>query len=272
MFRFQRMFIFFVAFIHLMFLGGLGLASASEDSGNNEWKFEVATYLFASGITGDAKIREANVDVDVSFGDILDNLDLGAMGAFHGQKGRWSFLIDGSYMKLSNDDAHVERGLLSADLDVEFEQAVLSGYVGYRFIDGMTTDLIERVNVDFITGLRYNNLSGELGIDATLIGIPLSAKRDRTADWVDPIIGLKTQAYFSDNLRLMIWGDYGGFGAGADSTWQTIGILGYTFQNNIDLFAGYRAFGFDYEEGSGSSRVAFDLIYKGPLLGVGYQF
>ena len=271
MFKFQRVFIFFAALLHLLFLADLGLAAASGDSDKNEWKFEAAAYLFATGITGDALIRDVNVDVDVGFDDIIDNLDIGGMGAFAGQKGPWSFLIDGAYLKIS-DDALVERNLLSAKFDVEFEQTILGGYAGYRFIDGITSDLVERASVDFLAGFRYNNLTGELEGDITLVGLSASATRDRTEDWVDPVIGLRTKAYFSDNLRLMIWGDYGGFGAGADSTWQTMGILGYTFQNGVDLFAGYRAFAFDYEGGSGSSLVVFDLVYHGPILGIGYQF
>ena len=271
MFKFQRAFIFFVALVHLLFLGNLGLASASENPNDNEWKFQVSAYLFGSGITGDAHFLGADIDVDVGFDDILDNLDFGAMGFFQAQKGPWSFLIDGAYTKIS-DGMRVDRALLSATVDVEFEQTIIGGYVGYRFLERITNDLIKRINVDFLAGVRYNNLSGKLGIGATLIGIPLSAQRNQTVDWVDPVVGLRTQLYFSDNVRLMVWGDYGGFGAGADSTWQTMGILGYTFQNGIDLFAGYRAYAFDYEEGSGASRAAFDLLYQGPVLGIGYQF
>ena len=271
MFKFQRVFIFFAALIQLLFLAGLGLASASEDSDNNEWKFEAAAYLFASGITGDAHIRGVDIEPDVGFDDVWDALDFGAMGAFGGEKGKWSFLIDGAYLKLS-DGASVQGNLLSAKLDAELEQTIIAGYAGYRFVDGMTTDHLERVNVDFIAGLRYNNISAELEGDFTLIGLPASARVDRTEEWVDPVIGLRMQAFFSDDLRLMIWGDYGGFGAGADSTWQAMGIFGYTFQNGMDLFAGYRALAFDYEDGSGSSRIVMDLVYQGPVVGFGYQF
>ncbi len=243
----------------------------SKDIDKN-WEFEIFGYGLAAAITGDVGFRRANAEVDVHFSDILENLDFGFMGVAQARKGQWSYILDGIYMNLSDDNAFTRRNLLTANVDVEIQQSILAGYVGYRFYEGTGNSIFIKPTIDFLVGARYNHLSVELGGQASLLGLTSASQRKESVDWVDPVIGLRGIAFLNDKTRLMIWGDYGGFGAGADSTWQTMGILGYTFQNGIDLFAGYRAYGFDYEDGSGASRIVFDLIYHGPMLGMGYKF
>jgi len=239
---------------------------------DKDWEFEIAAYGFAAGITGDVGFRQANSEVDVDASDILENLDFSFMGMAQARKGQWSYILDGTYMKISADKSFARRNLLAGSVDVEIEQSVIAGFVGYRFYEGKGNSVLIKSSWDFLVGARYNNLSAELGVQASLLGFPLSAQRKQSADWVDPVIGLRGNAFLNDKTRVILWGDYGGFGAGSDQTWQTFGGLGYTFSNGIDVFGGYRAYAFDYEDGTGASRVALDLLYHGPMLGAGYKF
>jgi hypothetical protein len=239
---------------------------------DKDWEFEIAAYGFGFGITGDVGFSQANTEVDVDFSDILENLDFGFMGFGQARKGHWSYILDGATLKVSADKSSSRRNLLTASVDVEFKQSLIGGYVGYRFYEGKGNSVLKKPTLDFLVGARYNKLSAELDAQASLLGLTLARQREKSVDWVDPVIGLRGIAFLNDKTRVTLWGDYGGFGAGSDQTWQTIGGLGYTFLNGIDVFGGYRAYAFDYEEGTGASRVAFDLIYHGPMLGMGYKF
>ena len=57
-------------------------------------------YLLGVGIEGTTGIGPVETEIDLSFGDILDHLELSAMGLFRARKGRWAFLGDAVFMGL----------------------------------------------------------------------------------------------------------------------------------------------------------------------------
>ena len=238
----------------------------------NSWQFEATAYLHASKITGDAGVRTVDAEIDVSFSDILENLDFGAMGYLAGRNEKWSFVVDALYMKLSDENSFAASTVIpaSASLEVVLEQTMVEGFVGRRILTGRIDNTPYRVDV--MGGFRYNRISGELDATASILGLTTSASRSRTIDWVDPIIGLRGEIWPTGKLKLFSWFDYGGFGVGADSTWQALIGGSYYFENGLSLILGYRAFAFDYEEGSGTNRIKLDLTYSGPMIGLGYRF
>ncbi len=246
------------------------------NTGRDDWQFDASAYLFASAITGDVGVGPVTTDVDVSFGDILENLEGGIMGYGQARRGPWSLILDAAYLRVTADNELASAGgPLSVNLDVDLKQTILAGYGGYRVYDrpwsANARDGIG-VAVDLLGGARYNRVVTELDARAAILGLTTSAQRDRTVDWVDPVVGVRAVIVPARQWRVTLWGDYGGFDVGADSTWQLIGLVGYTFDNGVDLFGGYRAYAFDYSEGSGSSRLDLDLTYAGPLVGVGFRF
>jgi hypothetical protein len=58
---------------------------------SDEWKFKLAPYLVFPWMDGNAAVRGREVDVNVGAGDILSNLQFGAMGYFEARKGAWGF-------------------------------------------------------------------------------------------------------------------------------------------------------------------------------------
>ena len=61
----------------------------------NDWKFQLTLYGWATALNGDVGIRNLPpVDVDVSFADILDNLDGAIMGSLFASNGRFVVLTD----------------------------------------------------------------------------------------------------------------------------------------------------------------------------------
>jgi hypothetical protein len=85
-------------------------------------------YLRALSIDGDQTIKGVDVDLDVGFSDIFDNLN-GAL-TFHLEglpMQRWGFLSDLNYIVLEMDDGPV-------DIDFTETQLELAGF--YRFTRG----------------------------------------------------------------------------------------------------------------------------------------
>ncbi len=246
------------------------------DDSDDGWKFSASAYLFMSSIEGDAGLGPVTADVDVSFGDILERLEGGIMGFGTANYGNWTLIGDLAYLSISDEKALATAGgALSVNLDVALKQTIAAGYVAYQVHERSWSSFPDNdkgVTVDVLGGARYNRVVTELGVNAALLGFATSAQRDRTADWVDPVVGVRATIVPEPNWRIMLWGDYGGFDVGAKSTWQLIGLAGYTFDNGIDLVGGYRVYSFDYVEGSGACRLALDLTYSGPFAGIGIQF
>ena len=76
---------------------------------------ELTPYIFGAGLNGTTGIStglgNVTTDVDMSFSDVLDNLDSGFMMMFEARKDLWSFGIDGVYFKIKNEVAKSWAGL-----------------------------------------------------------------------------------------------------------------------------------------------------------------
>ena len=101
------------------------------------------------------------------------------------------------------------------------------------------------------------------------------ASREQTQDWIDPIIGAEVLIDLTNRWCVTLHGDIGGFGTSADLTWSAVGDIGYRFHlNNVQcvVFAGYKALGEDYTEGSGDREFAWDTVSHGPMFGARFTF
>lgn len=266
-----------LSFVSAALVFGHAADATADDASANAfpagWQYEATLYGYATGIDGDAGVRSVDADVDVGFDDILENLDFGAMGFIGGRNDTWSFIIDAAYLKVSAEQSSARSILnatLTTNLNVELEQSIVEGFVGRRIAGHKDADMPWRV--DAVGGLRYNSITTELGAEASLLGLATSQQRSRDVDWVDPVIGLRAEVWTSDRFRILGWADYGGFGVGADSTWQLAAGINYFAWDRVSLYALYRGFGFDYSEGTGNDRIALDLTYTGPMVGIGYRF
>jgi hypothetical protein len=124
------------------------LPVAAEDTST-----DLGIYLFATAIEGEAQIRNVSSDVDVGFDDIVDNFDLGYMGYIEHRRDKWSFIGDLAYLKLAADDSTASDKILQVELDVEFEQTVIEGFVGYRILEREYDTA--GLGLDLLIGARY---------------------------------------------------------------------------------------------------------------------
>ncbi len=79
-------------------------AQASEES--DQWQFEITPYLFAISLDGTTGVAGVTADVDVSFDDLLDNIDSAFMFVFEARKGPWGLGFDGMYSKLEDEKSN----------------------------------------------------------------------------------------------------------------------------------------------------------------------
>lgn len=236
------------------------------------WRVEVNTWMWLMGIEGDIGVRGLKSNVSASFGDVLDASD--SLFAFSGRlelgKGRWGGFFEGVYANIGVDDTSGPLGF--ASIDVEFELTLLDFGVMYRLGDwvaeGASTESRRRTTLDLYAGGRYTDI--DLKLD------PANADtRAGSRDWIDPIVGAKLVHPFAESWHLRVNGDIGGFGVGSDFTWPASGVVGYDFTvfgMPANVYAGYRAIGQDYTDGSGSDKFTWDVILHGPVLGFALRF
>jgi hypothetical protein len=119
--------------LHTAVLAALALASAMPARAEG-WKHEFAPYLWGSSMSGTAGIRDVTADVDMSFGDILDNLEFGFMGMYRATRDRYVFNFAAIYMGLGSTERG-PGGALKADIDMD--QTALEADAGYEVTDGL---------------------------------------------------------------------------------------------------------------------------------------
>jgi hypothetical protein len=234
---------------------------------------DLGIYLFATGIEGEVQTRNVTADVDVGFDDILDNLDLGFMGYIEHRRGKWSFIGDVAYLKVSDDESTAFDGRslsVEVELDAEFAQTVFEGFVGYRIFEREyeAADL----GVDLLVGARYTELEIDLSAEATLLGpIPSQSRENDKAkeeDWTDTVLALRLQYGGRKGWGSSFWLDVGD---GSDSSSEQFMALASYRGDSWQFFGGYRYLNLEYEAGSDTSKFGVDLDYTGPMFAAVYR-
>lgn len=219
------------------------------------WTHELAPYLWGSGMNGSAGVGPLDADVDMSFGDILSNLDMGFMGAYRGTHDKLEITLDSIYMSLGATEKG-PHGLVKANATMD--QGALEADAGYRFSDRFTV----------YGGLRYNDIQSDVKVTGPLG----TQKASLSENWVDPVIGAHYTLPINEKWSTTLKGDVGGFGVGSEFAWQ--GMLSVRWQANptVGVLAAYRYMDMDYENGKGSNYFKYDMAISGPALGVVFTF
>ena len=235
---------------------GIALGTVAGLANAAEWKHEVAPYLWGSAMEGTAGIGGLTADASLSFSDILDNLELGFMGAYRASRDRYSISLDAIYMGLGVTERG-RGGLLKADIDLD--QIGLEADFGYALNDRFTV----------LAGLRYVDLDVALDVSGPLGNLQSA---DEQQSWVDPVIGAQYVWPLAEQWSLNLRGDVGGFGVGSDFAWQAMAVLRWQFSPRTGAVLAYRYLDMDYEDGRGDDYFKYDMATSGPALGVVFTF
>lgn len=225
--------------------------TTTTDSG---WRISTSMYIWTTRLDGDMTVKGTTAPVDVKFTDIFDNLDFSFMGLVEVGKGRWSFMTDLFYAKLSPSNTTPV-----ARFDTEMEQFIGNFAVFYRLVETETTRL------DCYGGVRYNWIESDLNVQPT-IGPALATSADES--WADPILGVRFHHDLTDRFFVRAVADVGGFDVSSKLTWQAMAAIGYRISENASAAIGYRALGIDYTDGG----FNYDVTSHGLLLGLEYRF
>lgn len=226
-----------------------------EQPTEERWEFAFAPYLWAAGLDGSTRqFGLPSVDIDLSFKDILEHLDMAVMAVTEARYGRFGVFGDIVYTDLSAR-GRGPLGLFSANLENQLFMG--TAMAEYRVIeDG-------RSSVDVMAGIRVWSVDTVIRTNPVL-GSPYSDG----ATWVDPMIGVKGRWQGNSPWYLTGWGMVGGFGVSSDIDWDVMAGAGYEIRDWVSVVAGYRAAGVDYQDGP----FVWDTVMHGPIFGTVFRF
>jgi hypothetical protein len=252
--------------------------AAEEKPAESGWDFHVAPYMWAISMDGDLTVRGKEVDVDVGFSDIGDELNFAFMLEFEARKGRWGLMGNTIYANLGDSDVDGPAGHTDIDPTVKALWLGVGGFyrLGTWDLANHSGDKAPSVTVDAYFGARYTDLDVE--IDFKFDGVFRSFRNDVNKDksWLEPLVGARTIWNLSERWTLTLTGDIGGIVAGSDFAWNAASLMGYRFslfvEKDAGILAGYRALSQDYDDSSGNDKFEWDVTLHGPILGLFIQF
>jgi hypothetical protein len=260
---------FLAGLAHLLCLLPPSYASADQFV-SNDWTFQLAPYLWATQVEGDATFRGQEGELDLSFGDIWDELDGVVMVEGEARKGRLGAFVNLLYGTISPS---FDTFSSSIDTDITYSSVGFGGYYRLGPYDLSSAALSDepKLVVDLYAGARYTHIDVDVNLN---LGPGRSSSGDE--GWIDPIVGVRTMWQLTPRWSITAYGDVGGFGVGSDFSWLANGLVGYRFdlfgEKDSKFLVGDRALYQDYSSGSGGNKFAWDVTIHGPLIALAVEF
>jgi hypothetical protein len=231
-------------------LGAGFAARAQEEAPSPPWSFTLTPYLWAAGLDGNTSADDVGTEIDTGYKFFsLENLDWTLGTAFEAQKGRWTLLVDGLYVRFSD----------------EFDPPVFAdsaAEISGGFLETSAAVPAARVpGLEVVFGMRYVTLESTVQLTPSLIG-------DANEGWLDPLVGVRYERAFNDRWSMNLRGDIGGFGVSSDLATNVAATVGYRLTQATTLRFGYRLLQMDFD-GDG---FVLDAILQGYTIGVSVDF
>ena len=236
--------------IALTLVSTLGQAQESD-----QWDWKVSPYLWGINMAGDTSIGPIEQDVDVSFSNIMDNMELAGQLYAELGKGNHAVHVDYTYLRLRPEPTELSAPPFppNTGLSTKITARIFEPAYNYRWNgpDGPA----------FVIGARWTDMS----IRMSPANLPAVSSGPV---WWDYFVGIKTHNAISANWDFDF---YGTVGAGdSDLPWTLQAMFGRRYSNDNRLQLGFRLWGIDYSQGKGLERTQLDLNYYGFV--VGYEF
>ena len=224
---------------------------------NNAWSYELEPYMLIASMSGTSKVvRGPTLEIDVNFGTILENLDIGAMIHFeaHNQNG-WGLWLDYGFMDLSSDITAPVDGVINARV----RQGTLEAFAMYR-------QPVSNGTLDYLVGIRWWDNDFDIGHSALPIDIEVEE------DWVDLVAGARWTTDISKSWKFSVNGTVAGLGSDLSLS-GAVGVK-YVINDLLDFDLQYKAIWVDYESGTKGQAgyFAYDVTAYGPTVGLNFKF
>src|SRR4030095_14309650 len=126
------------------------------------WQLTIAVPGWMAGLDGTIGVRGVNADIDVTFPDILQHLDMIFSARAEAQKGPFGIFGEVFYIGLS-DHAQISR--LIDNVDEEVNLTLVDGGLSWRLINQ------PRGSLDFAAGTHYTNVYERLTLNSDPVAI-----------------------------------------------------------------------------------------------------
>jgi hypothetical protein len=226
-------------------------STASETPAEEEtsgWRIDLTPYLWMAGMSGDAVLRGIPVEhIDISFSDIIEDLDFGFAGHLEATKNnKFTLFFDINYINISEKPQTVV---------VRVKNTV--GELGATYHLGEVFEVLGGVRI-----IKWK-------LELTPSQIPTTFERSRT--FGDPFVGARVRARVWRSLMLGARGDIGGFGVGSDFSWNIILEGSIPIARWGSIYIAQRWWNDDY--GTNDQKdFQLDLLTAGPIVGLTFHF
>jgi len=212
-------------------------------------------YLFALGMDGSMVVRGQEADVDVSFSDILEDLEMAASLHVDANKreSNWGWFFDLFWASLGQN---LEQPSGEYDLNMAYVEGAGTYNLGESF--------------ELLAGLRYTSMDLTLDIRPPDPIQPRRVEGDQS--WTDLMVGGRVATAPGKRFRFWARGDLAGFGISNSSnlTWNVALMGQLNVSRRVGLILGYRWLDIDYEDKD--ALFAMDVLQSGPILALSYSF
>jgi len=252
----------------LLFAAGILCAHAGEPASPapaitptpeaSDWKFLGAVYAPMMGLDGNIGVAGLSTPVDIPFKDILEDLDGGFTAAMEVQNGKWSFIGDFIWLKMSDSATPTP----TTYVGFKQEEILASAALGYEIYGN------DQTRFDFLIGGALTDLDAEIHANDYSTNPVTRVAASGSQTWIDPFVGLRLRHQFSNRWGCFARLDYGGFGVSSDEYWQGLAGINYRINDRTSLALAYRAISVDYQQGG----FSYDTETSGPNLGLVIRF
>ena len=218
---------------------------------SDEWEFTLSPYLWLSGLDGTVGVRGLETSVDLSAGDVLENLETAALVRFEARKSRWAVLFD-TVVIASQKDTVQPPGV------VDIDQVVFEFGGAYRLNDV----------AEILVGGRWVSINTNAQLNLPMQ--TLTASNDQ--DWVEPFAGIRLGTDLNDRWLVGARGDIGGLGFGSTMMWNVEANLGFRVTPHISILAGYRVLDIDHDDDNNLDSLLYDVKTGGPIIRFDFGF
>ena len=134
---------------------GLLVSSSAWSQDSDSWEWRVIPYLWGMNIDGTMAIGPIESDMDVSFSDIVDNMDIGGSLAGQFSKGQHGFHVDYTYLRLKPDANELPSPPFAPGSEIQPKLTINVLEAGYNwlFTDAQTLVIGARRSISLVSEL-----------------------------------------------------------------------------------------------------------------------
>jgi hypothetical protein len=258
-----------------------GLAGADEPAtittaNSSPWQISLTPYLWLPRILGTVTVpitgTPASISVDPN--ELLNHLNLAAMGTFDVHYQRFGFFTDVLYMSLGADHSGFRNFTIGGDqsipasttsyLNLNLKVSIVTSAFEYRFAEASGDG--PGVTMNFLAGTRYVYVKPTLGwaFTGSIGDLPPASRSgidSASGNHWDPIVGFKGQFELGQGWAIPAYFDIGG-----TLTWQAAAGIAYHYSWG-EVSAMYRSLNYNL-----TTRGLNNLTVEGPMLGATFRW